>query len=84
VFAYSELLAPDRCIGWSGQVELTSRHHPRDYIALEVVNGTPCKKPFTYSVVGGLGKFEGASGSGTVLFICKKHYSDRWSGTLEY
>ncbi len=72
------------CGTWQGQVILTSRKHPKDYLAMQVLDGTPCKKPFSYSVVGGYGKFQGATGSGTVLFTCKKNYSDRWAGTIDY
>ena len=64
---------------------LRNAKHYRDSIAIEVLGGRPCKKPVKYSVVAGYGKFIGATGSGTVLFTCKKHYySDQWTGTLKY
>lgn len=72
------------CSTWQGQVFLQSSKHPDNSLSIAVYDGTPCKKPFKYSVVAGYGKFAGATGSGSVLFTCTKNYTDRWSGTLNF
>jgi len=77
--------AESGCSGdWAGTVVMTSSKRAEDYLAMELYSGQPCKKKFTYAVVGGFGKFKGATGSGTVLFTCKRNYTDQWSGTLSY
>lgn len=82
--------------GWSGSSILTSSKDPANAIYVNFplqVQGMCLNYPFSYTVIGGTGKFARATGSGTVTFKFKCHhffrrrnglYSDHWSGTLYY
>ncbi|MBV9720194.1 MAG: hypothetical protein JOZ77_12815 [Candidatus Eremiobacteraeota bacterium] len=76
-----------------GSATLTSVRHPGDSITAKV-SSTDFKSPcygFTMSfmVTGGTGRFQHASGSGTMVVKrlgrkCIYSYSDKWSGTLKF
>ncbi len=76
------------CEGWSGHVVLRSSKHPRVRIKMQVGGRAypgRCPTTLSYTVTGGTGRFDHATGSGTVAFMCSgSAYSDQWSGTITF
>lgn len=78
------------CRHWEGSVTLKA-DGSRDEIDANLegpMAASPCGESFSYAITGGKGKYEGATGKGTVTFQCSTSgsgstpYSDKWSGTI--
>jgi hypothetical protein len=82
----------DSCT-WTGSATLTSQHIPSDSVAMSLSfkwPPDPCigNPVVDWIVTGGSGKFQHATGSGSLTFKCEFNgvgpYTDGWTGTLNY
>jgi hypothetical protein len=70
---------------WAGRLQISSTKHPADSLVVyfEESGSQPCFHG-EWNVSSGTGKFQNATGRGTLSFTCSSGYSDTWSGQLSF